>query len=90
VSYDYDIGILILEGRNPFVPRDVGNASSFAFLVLYKMAIGPSSPMVRSGVDGTIDQMVIASRDFEKRGAKPITGDCGYVCSTIRISSVAR
>jgi len=79
VSYGQDIGILMLDCFNPFVPGDVGNAYSYDYPVLYKLVPDLSSPMVHSGGDGAIQQMVAAAVDLEKQGVKAITSDCGYM-----------
>lgn len=79
VSYGHDIGILMLDCFNPFVPGDVGNAYSYSYPVLYKLVPELSSPMVLAGEDGAIKQMVEAALDLEKQGVKAITSDCGYM-----------
>jgi hypothetical protein len=79
VSYGHDVGILMLDCFNPFVPGDVGNAYSYGYPVLYKLVTDLSSPMVRSGGDGAIKHLVAAAIDLEKQGVKAITSDCGYM-----------
>ena len=39
-SYGHAVGILLVDYHGPFVPGDVGNASSYGYPVLYKMVPG--------------------------------------------------
>jgi hypothetical protein len=79
VSYGHDVGILMLDCLNRFVPGDAGNAYSDDYPVLYKFVTDLSRSMVRSGGDGAIKQLVAAAIDLEKQGVKAITSDCGYM-----------
>jgi hypothetical protein len=47
-AYGYCVGILLLDVQVPFVPGDVGNATTFDYPVLYKTAPGASSRPIPS------------------------------------------
>jgi hypothetical protein len=79
VSYGQDIGILMLDCFCPFVPGDVGNAYSYPYPVLYHMVPGLTSPVVHSGGQEAVTQLVEAARYLESQGVKAITSDCGYM-----------
>ena len=36
-AYGYSVGILMLDARQPFVPGDVGNATSYDYPVMFKL-----------------------------------------------------
>lgn len=77
-SYGYSVGILLLDYKGPFVPGDVGNATSYDFPVLYKTVPKASSARIFRG-DPELEAAVIqAARELEAEGVKGISSDCGY------------
>ena len=48
-TYGHAVGILLLDYRGPFIPGDVGNATSFGFPVLYKLVKGLTLDRVLAG-----------------------------------------
>ena len=48
-AYGYCVGILLLDFTSPFVPGDVGNATTYDYPVLYKTVEGASVSRVLRG-----------------------------------------
>lgn len=48
-TYRHSIGILLLDYRDPFIPGDVGNASTYKYPELYKLVEGLTFNLVLSG-----------------------------------------
>ncbi|MFE0017323.1 aspartate/glutamate racemase family protein [Mesorhizobium sp. NPDC059054] len=80
ISYGHDIGILMIDCFNPFVPGDVGNAYTYDYPVLYhKVPEVTIQRLVEEG-DLTLRSNIIeAARFLEAQGVKAITSDCGYM-----------
>lgn len=79
-SYGHAVGIILVEVSTPFIPGDVGNASTFPFPVLYKTAPGVTLPALIDRADtGSLDAVVDAARYLERHGVRLITSDCGYM-----------
>lgn len=79
-SYGHDIGILMLDCRTPFVPGDVGNATSYRYPVLYQTVPGLTlQRVIDEGDLGFVDQVVQHAQKLEAHGVKAITSDCGYM-----------
>jgi Asp/Glu/hydantoin racemase len=79
-SYGHDIGILLIDCRTPFIPGDVGNASSYAFPVLYRTV--PDVTLERLFDQGDLsltDKVIAVARELEAAGVRAITSDCGYM-----------
>ena len=77
-AYGYSVGILLLDTREPFVPGDVGNATTYDFPVLYRTVPGahPSRVFV---TDPELNEPVVeAARWLEGQGVKGISSDCGF------------
>lgn len=77
-AYGYSVGILLLDAKQPFVPGDVGNATSYDYPVLYQTVPGAHSPRVMRGDPELNDAVVQAARDLEAQGVKGISSDCGF------------
>lgn len=74
----FTVGILLLDYRGPFVPGDVGNATSYDYPVLYRTVPNATSARVFRG-DPELEAAVIeAARALEAQGVKGISSDCGY------------
>jgi hypothetical protein len=77
-AYGYCIGILLLDYRGPFVPGDVGNATTYGYPVLYKTVPGATTARVFAA-DPELESAVIkAAQELEAQGAKGISSDCGF------------
>jgi hypothetical protein len=80
VGYGFSIGVLMLECNIPFVPGDVGNASTYAFPVQYLLVPGATGDAVIGRQDPDLtDSFVAAARQLVEQGVRAITGDCAYM-----------
>lgn len=91
-SYGQAVGILLLDGRAPFVPGDVGNASSYSYPVVYKTVEGLTTMRCLNQEPGWEDKVVEAAKALERQGVRGISSDCGFmiqyqdaVCDAVRI-----
>jgi hypothetical protein len=73
------IGILMLDCRLPFIPGDVGNASSYAYPVIYKTVPGLSTAVCLGGAPEFAAAAVVAARALEAEGVRGISSDCGFM-----------
>ena len=72
------VGILLLDYKGPFVPGDVGNATSYDYPVIFRTVPKATSARVFSG-DPELEAAVIeAAKALEAEGVKGISSDCGY------------
>lgn len=79
-SYGHDIGILLVDCRTPFIPGDVGNASTYDFPVLYRTMPGVTLDRLINQADMSMMEVVIeTARSLEASGVCAITSDCGYM-----------
>ncbi len=78
-TYGHAIGILLLDYRGPFIPGDVGNATSYGYPVLYKLVKGLTFERVKAGDQDVIDDIIEAARELERFGVRGITSDCGFL-----------
>src|SRR6056297_3294457 len=79
VSYGEAIGILMLDTYTPFIPGDVGNASTYDFPVRYETVEGLTVKRIFSKDITAYDKLKNAAKKLEKQGVKAITGDCGFM-----------
>lgn len=79
VAYGQAIGILMLDSFVPFVPGDVGNASTFSFPVRYQIIHGLAFQNLFDEQQDCLPQIVHAGRKLEKAGVKAVTADCGFM-----------
>ena len=80
VSYGTTIGILLLNTRIPFIPGDVGNASTFKFPVLYRVVEDLFTDRLVVDADPALaDPIIREARALERSGVAAITADCGYL-----------
>ena len=77
-AYGYCVGVLLLDCRQPFVPGDVGNATSYDYPVLYRTVPGAESPRVFVGDPELNDAVIEAAQELEAQGVKGISSDCGF------------
>ena len=67
-TYGHAIGILLLDYRGPFIPGDVGNASTYQYPILYKLVEGLTFDLVLSGDPKAEAMIVDAAKDLERFG----------------------
>src|ERR1035437_9561696 len=80
LGYGISIGILMLDWHIPFIPGDVGNASTYDFPVQFQKVQGATGDAVISRQDPAITpHFVEAARRLEAQGVRAITGDCAYM-----------
>lgn len=78
-SYGHAIGILMLEYRAPFIPGDVGNASTYDYPVLFKVVPGLTLDEA-VGADRKQEELVVeAARELERFGVRGVASDCGFL-----------
>jgi len=78
VAAGHAIGILLLDYKGPFVPGDVGNATSYDYPVLFRTVPKATSARVFAG-DPELEAAVIeAAKALEAQGVRGISSDCGY------------
>ena len=79
VAYGYSIGIVCLEYYLPFIPGDVGNASTYDFPVLYREVKGATFEAIIARQDPAMAPLIVdAAQELVRQGARAITSDCGY------------
>jgi len=79
-SYGHSIGIVLIDCETPFIPGDVGNASTYGFPVLYRTAPGVSlDRLIEQGDPTMVGAVIETARELEKAGVRAITSDCGYM-----------
>lgn len=78
-AYGQGIGILTLDDFTPYIPGDVGNASSFQFPVLYHQLKGVTVTSATNMEPESFDIILEAARSLVTQGVKAITSNCGYL-----------
>jgi hypothetical protein len=78
-TYGHAIGILLLDYRAPFIPGDVGNATSYGYPVLFKPVKGLTLDRVLAGDPACEASIVEAARELEEFGVRGISSDCGFL-----------
>ncbi|EJT02063.1 aspartate/glutamate racemase family protein [Rhizobium sp. CCGE 510] len=79
-SYGHDIGILLIDCRTPFIPGDVGNASSYRYPVLFRTVPDVTlDRLIEQGDLSLTDKVIETARGLEAAGVTAITSDCGYM-----------
>lgn len=82
VSYGVSIGILCLDCNVPFIPGDVGNASTYDYPVSYHLVPGATSEAVIDRKDPALTPAFVeAAQYLVHQGVRAITGDCGYMAT---------
>jgi hypothetical protein len=80
VGYGFSIGVLMLDCNIPFVPGDVGNASTYDFPVQYLLVPGATGDAVIRRQDPALTPRFIeAAEQLVGQGVRAITGDCAYM-----------
>jgi hypothetical protein len=79
VAYGYSIGIVCMECFLPFIPGDVGNASTYDFPVMYREVSGATFDAIVVRQDPAMAPLILsAAEDLVRQGARAVTSDCGY------------
>ncbi|MDL2226081.1 aspartate/glutamate racemase family protein [Deltaproteobacteria bacterium OttesenSCG-928-M10] len=79
-SYGHAIGILLIDCVTPFIPGDVGNASTYNFPVIYRTIPDVTiTRLVDQGDKTLTDNVVKTARELEEYGVRAIASDCGYM-----------
>jgi len=79
-SYGHDIGVILIDCRTPFIPGDVGNASSYTYPILYRTVPDVTlERLIEQGDLSLTDNVVRTARELEAAGVRAITSDCGYM-----------
>jgi len=78
-SYGHAIGILMLEYRAPFIPGDVGNASTYGYPVLFKTVAGLSLDRALAGDPDQAERVIEAALELERFGVRAVSSDCGFL-----------
>ncbi|MEP2717834.1 aspartate/glutamate racemase family protein [Pseudophaeobacter sp.] len=74
------IGVLALESYFPKPPGHIKNPSSLPFTLIYEMLDGITVPELLGNPTGEMKQRLIqAAQALEAKGAKAITGSCGFL-----------
>lgn len=78
--YGIPLGIVILDTPLPRLPGDVGNASTWAFPVVYRVVPGAGVRRVirELGSRELLEPFVAAAQDLDRAGVSVITTSCGY------------
>jgi Asp/Glu/hydantoin racemase len=79
VSYGESIGIILLDTFTPFIPGDVGNASTYSYPVRYKTIKNFTVERMYDMDSSFIEAFKEAGKELVQEGVKAITGDCGYM-----------
>lgn len=78
-TYGHAVGVLLLDYRAPFIPGDVGNATSYRYPVLFKPVKGLTLDRVLAGDPACAPSIVEAARELEEFGVRGISSDCGFL-----------
>lgn len=78
-SYGEAIGILLLDTYTPFIPGDVGNATTYSFPVRFQKVPGFTVERAIQRDPTAFESLLAAAKELESQGVRAITGDCGYM-----------
>jgi hypothetical protein len=79
-SYGHDVGIILIDCQTPFIPGDVGNASSYDYPVLYRTVPNVTlDRLIEQGDLSLTEKVIQTARELEAAGVTAITSDCGYM-----------
>ncbi|WP_138420369.1 aspartate/glutamate racemase family protein [Aquibacillus sediminis] len=79
VSYGESVGILMLETFTPFIPGDVGNATTYSFPVRFQRVKGFTFDKLLQKDESMLEPILEAGHDLVREGVRAVTGDCGYM-----------
>src|SRR5690554_599685 len=78
MNYGEAIGILLLDFVAPFIPGDVGNATTYDYPVRYKLVEGLTFDRLYNKDKTALDLLIKAAKELEQEGVRAITADCGF------------
>ncbi|WP_314410247.1 aspartate/glutamate racemase family protein [Pseudomonas kuykendallii] len=79
-SYGHAIGILLIDCSTPFVPGDVGNASTYDYPVLYRTVPDVTlERLIEQGDESLVQNVIDTALELQRMGVRAITSDCGYM-----------
>ncbi|RCW44380.1 MULTISPECIES: aspartate/glutamate racemase family protein [unclassified Halanaerobium] len=78
MNYGEAVGILLLDYAAPFIPGDVGNASTFDYPVRYKLVKGVNFKQLLEKDKSGLEVIIKAAKELERDGVRAITADCGF------------
>lgn len=79
-SYGHAVGIILVEVRTPFIPGDVGNATTYPFPVIYRTVPEVNlTRLIDQGDKSLTDNVIATARELEGLGVRAIASDCGYM-----------
>jgi aspartate/glutamate racemase len=74
------MGILMLNTSFPRIPGDIGNATTFAFPVVYKVIENANAgTVVDQGGKDLLEPFIQGARELKKAGVRAITTSCGFL-----------
>ena len=78
--YGADVGVLVLDARMPRIVGDIGNASTFAFPVLYEVVHGARPVhVVEREASGLLPAFIEAGQRLVDTGVSGIVTSCGFL-----------
>lgn len=78
MSYGFPIGILLLDFVAPFIPGDVGNATTYNYPVKYKLVEGLTFDRLYNKDKSALELVIKAAKELQDDGVRAITADCGF------------
>ncbi|MDR0622645.1 MAG: aspartate/glutamate racemase family protein [Deltaproteobacteria bacterium] len=79
-SYGHAVGIILIDSPTPFIPGDVGNASTYKYPVLYRTVTGVTVERLINHFDPTNTEAVVkTAKELAAHGVRFITSDCGFM-----------
>ncbi len=77
--YGISIGIIILNVNIPYLPGNVGNATTYPFPVQFiKVKEASLERLIKQQDNSLIKHFIEAAKELESQGVKAITGGCGF------------
>ena len=79
-SYGHAVGIILVDVRTPFIPGDVGKASTYPFPVVYRTVPDVTlERLIDKGDKSLTNNVIQTARELEDMGVRAIASDCGYM-----------